>query len=100
MSDQISTENAVLHHQRDGVGMRGALVMWAQTDQGCSLLSSTLCGITNMRKLRNLSSVILPDPAEAGFFTCPLPPNWLLVLFGEGLSVGQFIVEQLRCFQE
>lgn len=40
MSDQISTENAVLHHWKDGVGMRRALAMWAQTDQGCLLLSS------------------------------------------------------------
>lgn len=40
MSDQISTENSVLHHWKDGVGMRRALAMWAQTDQGCLLLSS------------------------------------------------------------
>lgn len=97
MSVKIITENAVLHHQRSGVGMRGALAMWAQTDHGCLLLPSTLCGITKMRELKNNPS----RPCRGRvFFIYPLPPNWLLILCGEGLSVGQLIVEQLRCFQE
>lgn len=54
-------------------------------------------GVTQ-RQPQGLSLVIFPHPVEAVSFTCPLPPNCLLVLSGRS-QWGQLVAEILPCLQ-
>lgn len=61
-----------------------------ETPQGYFLLPSTPCDTMKMSHSwsHRVCHQYLSTPCEGSFIICPLPPNWLLVLSGKGLSGG------------